>query len=96
MKAKVTHFNSKLGYYSATTDRNKVVFTLVEPAVVKRDDILVGDVESRGVRWILNETQNTQLRVDIKELHDLDAPFHGHSSKEPLKIDEPAGSNGDN
>lgn len=79
MKAKVTHFNAKLGYYSATTDRKKVVFTLVRPVVVKLGDILIGDVESCGVRSVLNETQNAQLKVDVKELHGLDATFRGHS-----------------
>jgi CxxC motif-containing protein len=78
MKAKVTHLNSKLGYYSATTDRNKVVFTLVEAAPVKVGDILEGDVENRGVQLVLNETQNIQIKVDIKELHSLAAPFRGH------------------
>lgn len=78
MKAKVTHLNSTLGYYSATTDRNKVVFTLVEPAILKIGDILEGDVENRGIRLLHNETQNVPLKVDIKELHSLDAPFKGH------------------
>ena len=78
MTAKVTHLNSSLGYYSATTERNKVVFTLVEPATVKIGDILKGDVENRGVRSLENETRNVQLKVDIKELHSLDAPFKGH------------------
>lgn len=78
MKAKVTHLNSSLGYYSATTEHNKVFFTLVEPAPLKIGDILDGDIENRGVRSLLNETGNVQLKVDIKELHSLDAPFKGH------------------
>jgi hypothetical protein len=78
MKAKVSHLNVSLGYYSATTERNKVVFTLVEPTTVKVGDILEGDIENRGVRLLQNKTRNVQLKVDIKELHSLDAPFKGH------------------
>jgi hypothetical protein len=78
MKAKVSHLNASLGYYSATTEGNKVVFTLVEPATVKVGDILEGDIENRGVRSLRNETRNLQLKVDIKELHSLNAPFKGH------------------
>jgi len=78
MKAKVIHLNSKLGYYSATTDRNKVVFTLIEPAAIEVGDILEGDVESRGVQLVLNENRNVQIKVDIKEIHSLASPFRGH------------------
>lgn len=78
MKAKVTHLNAFLGYYTATTKRNKVVFTLLEPATVRIGDILEGDIENRGTRLLLNETQSVQFRVDVKELHSLDAPFKGH------------------
>ena len=78
MKAKVTHLNSTLGYYSATTTHNKVIFTIVEPATLKIDDILEGDIENRGIRLLHNETQNVQLKVNIKELHALNASFKGH------------------
>lgn len=78
MKAKVSHLNASLGYYTATTERNKVVFTLVEPATVTIGDILDGDIENRGIRLLLNESRNVQFRVDIKEMHSLDAPFKGH------------------
>ena len=78
MKAKVSHLNTSLGYYSATTERNKVVFTLVEPTTVKVGDILDGDIENPGVRLLQNRTRNIQLKVDIKELHSLDTPFKGH------------------
>jgi hypothetical protein len=78
MKAKVSHLNASLGYYTATTERNKVVFALVEPMTVKIGDILEGDIENRGIRLLQNETRNVQFRVDIKELHSLDAPFKGH------------------
>lgn len=78
MKAKVTHLNSKLGYYSATTDRNKVVFSLVDTSTVKLGDILEGDIENYGIRLVINETQNVEIKVNIKELHSLNAPFRGH------------------
>lgn len=78
MKAKVSHLNNSLGYYSATTDNNKVVFTLIESATVRVGDILEGDIESPGVRFLHNETRDVQLKVDIKELHSLGAPFKGH------------------
>ncbi len=78
MKAKVSHLNASIGYYSATTEKNKVVFTLIEPTSVNIGDILEGDIENRGVRLIQNQTQNVQLKVDIKELHRLDAQFKGH------------------
>jgi hypothetical protein len=81
MKAQVKHFNAELGYYSAITEnRNKVVFILVEPATLHLGDILDRDIESSGNRTILNETQNTQLKVNVKELHNLDEPFRGHSN----------------
>jgi len=78
MKAKVSHLNASLGYYSATTERNKVVFTLIEPATVRIGDILEGNIENRGVHLLRNETRDVQLKVDIKDLYRLDAPFKGH------------------
>jgi len=44
MKAKVTHYNSK------------VVFSLIEPTVLNLDDILAGDIESCGIKMVSNET----------------------------------------
>jgi hypothetical protein len=79
MKAKVTHLNSKLGYYSATTEQKKVVFALVRSSAIKLDDMLVGDIERCGMVRVFNETQNAYLDVEIKEVHDLGSPFHGHS-----------------
>ena len=61
MKAEVIHFNSESGYYSATTEQNKVVFTLLEPAVLKIGDILEGGIESCGVRLL--HTECLQLKV---------------------------------
>ena len=78
MKAKVIHLNSSLGYYSAKTERNKLIFSLVDPAAVKVGDILDGDVENCGVRSVFNETRNIRISVDIKELHSLAEPFLGH------------------
>ena len=40
MKAKVTQYNSNVGYYSAITEnRTKVVFSLIEPTVLNLDSI---------------------------------------------------------
>jgi hypothetical protein len=78
MKAKVIHLNVSLGYYSATTEHNKVVFTLTEPGTLNIGDIIDGDIENRGVHWLLNETRNVRLKVDIKELHSLKVSFKGH------------------
>ena len=83
MKAKVIHLNAALGYYSATTEHNKIVFTVIEPATVKIGDILEGEVETRGIRLLRNTTQSIQLKVDIKELHRLGAPFKGHGGRTP-------------
>lgn len=78
MKAKVTHLNYSIGYYSAITERNKVVFTLVEPAAILVGDILEGDIENTGLRCVQNETRNTQIKIEVKELYGLNSPFKGH------------------
>lgn len=78
MKAVVTHLNAKLGYYSATTDRNKVVFVLVDQVSVRLGDILEGDTEMLGVRSVHNETQGVDVRIDIKNVYALSSPFQGH------------------
>lgn len=78
MEATVTHLNPKLGYYSATTDRNKIVFTLPEPAVIKLGDILEGDVNSPGVRSMHNKTRDFQFNIDVQAIYKLSAPFIGH------------------
>ena len=84
MKAKVTHYNSKVGYYSALTENGiKAVFSLIDSPVLNLDDVLTGDIESRGMKTVLNETQGTQIRIDIGELHKIEGPFLGHSGESP-------------
>ena len=78
MKAVVTHLNAKLGYYSATTDRKKVVFVLVDQVPVRLGDLLEGNIELLGIQSVCNETQSVYLRIEIKNVHDLSAPFRGH------------------
>jgi hypothetical protein len=78
MKAVVTHLNAKLGYYSATTDRKKVVFVLVDQVPVRLGDVLEGDLEMLGVQSVRNEAQAIDVRIDVKNIHDLSAPFRGH------------------
>jgi hypothetical protein len=80
MKADVTHFNAKLGYYSAVTEnRKKAVFTLIELGDIQLNDTLVGEIESRGIKLVENQTRHIMLKIDIKEIHDIDTPFCGHS-----------------
>jgi hypothetical protein len=84
MKAQITHYNSKQGYYSAVCEsRIKAVFTLLEPGELRLDDVLNGNFDSLGVHTVANETDGNRLKIEVKEIYKIDAPFRGHSGNKP-------------
>lgn len=77
MKAQVTHFNARIGYYSATTDGHKIVFRLLAGTLLL-NDIIHGALEKSGQISVRKGVDGQLVEIDIVERHAL-AGGHNHS-----------------
>jgi hypothetical protein len=75
MRAKIILFDSALDCYTAVTNQNAVVFSVLLPAVLRIGDVLEGDIELYGKKSLTNITRGSELLVFVRELHRLARPF---------------------